>query len=116
MVTTALGWRLALAFLLAIGLAGCGGDDSGTGASPRGISAQETAAAASTSLAASSASSSSKIVRLQRYQIDPTKVFVAGISSGGFAAVQITWRILRPLKGPLFTLAGCIGARVSEER
>lgn len=27
--------------------------------------------------------------RLQHYQIDPTKVFVAGISSGGFGAVQM---------------------------
>src|SRR3954469_14945134 len=29
------------------------------------------------------------VVQLQRYQIDPAKIFVAGISSGGFAAVQM---------------------------
>jgi len=29
------------------------------------------------------------IVKLQRYQVDPAKIFVAGISAGGFAAVQM---------------------------
>ena len=29
------------------------------------------------------------VVKLQRYQVDPAKIFVAGISSGGFAAVQM---------------------------
>jgi predicted esterase len=32
---------------------------------------------------------STAIVKLQGYNIDPAKVFVAGISSGGFAAVQM---------------------------
>ena len=41
-----------------------------------GAGAQTTAAAPS-------------VEKLQRYQIDPAKVFVAGISSGGFAAVQM---------------------------
>lgn len=86
MMTMALGLRLASAAVLAIGLAGCGGggDSASTDA---GASAK--ALAATGSPTADGGSVASTIVKLQRYRIDPTKVFVAGISSGGFAAVQM---------------------------
>jgi poly(3-hydroxybutyrate) depolymerase len=60
-----LNFRLALPVVLALGLA------------------------ASTCASADTSSPASPVVRLQRYQIDPAKIFVAGISSGGFAAVQM---------------------------
>ncbi|SIT51005.1 Prolyl oligopeptidase family protein (fragment) [Paraburkholderia piptadeniae] len=71
--------------MLAIVLAGCGGggDSAGTDPGALGTSAKALAAPAS------AAANSSRIIKLQRYQIDPTKVFIAGISSGGFAAVQM---------------------------
>ena len=52
------------------------------------------AAAAALALAAQHSSAAAAtaapgVVRLQRYQVDPAKIFVAGISSGGFAAVQM---------------------------
>jgi poly(3-hydroxybutyrate) depolymerase len=71
--------RLVLPAVLAIGLAGCGGGDNT--ASPSATSAQPTILATT--------SAEPAIVKLQSYQIDPEKVFVAGISSGGFAAVQM---------------------------
>ncbi|MFL9966492.1 prolyl oligopeptidase family serine peptidase, partial [Paraburkholderia sediminicola] len=87
MMTMALGLRLASAVALAIGLAGCGGggDSAGTDAGDPGASAQAKASAATSRPTADTP----KIEKLQRYQIDPTEVFVAGISSGGFAAVQM---------------------------
>ena len=54
--------------------------------------------------------------RLQRYQIDPTKVFVAGISSGGFAAVQMhvahsaTFKGAAVYAGGVYWCAGSGGA------
>ncbi|MGF6297633.1 MULTISPECIES: prolyl oligopeptidase family serine peptidase [Paraburkholderia] len=88
MMTMALGLRLASAAVLAICLAGCGGggDSASTDA---GAPAQATALAATGSPTADGGSGASTIVKLQRYRIDPTKVFVAGISSGGFAVVQM---------------------------
>ena len=74
--------RCAAVAAMATGIAGCGGGgDSG--------SADAAAANGPRSEAlATDASGTSAVVRLQRYQIDPAKVFVAGISAGGFAAVS----------------------------
>ena len=72
--------RLALPAVLAIGLAGCGSGDN-TASTAGSASAQPTVLAATSAKPA--------VVKLQSYQIDPAKVFVAGISSGGFAAVQM---------------------------
>ena len=63
--------------VLALGLTACGGgggDGSGS-AVASGAPGPDAPAPA--------------VVQLQRYQIDPAKIFVAGISSGGFAAVQM---------------------------
>jgi poly(3-hydroxybutyrate) depolymerase len=106
--TKALGRRLAPAFVLAIGLAGCGG-----GGDSAGTSAQEKAIAAAASLPTNSASSPSAMVKLQRYQIDPAKVFVAGVSSGGFAAVQMHVAHSSTFKGAAVYAGGvywCAGA------
>lgn len=81
--------RLALPVVLAIGLA-----------ATTGAVAQITVAA-------------SPAVKLQRYQIDPAKVFVAGISSGGFAAVQMHVAHSSTFKGAAIYAGGvywCAGA------
>lgn len=88
-MTMTLGLRLATTAVLAFCLVACGGgrDPVSTDAGDPGASAK--ALAATGSPTADGGSVASRITRLQRYQIDPTKVFVAGISSGGFAAVQM---------------------------
>jgi poly(3-hydroxybutyrate) depolymerase len=56
------------------------------------------------------------VVQLQRYQVDPAKIFVAGISSGGFAAVQMhvahssTFRGAAIYAGGVYWCAGAGGA------
>jgi poly(3-hydroxybutyrate) depolymerase len=56
------------------------------------------------------------VVKLQRYQVDPSKIFVAGISSGGFAAVQMhvahssTFRGAAIYAGGVYWCAGTGGA------
>lgn len=85
MMTKALVLRLASAVAVAIGLAACGGSGNSAGAD----GGLDTSAKASAALASPTAKARSHSVKLQRYQIDPAKVFVAGISSGGFAAVQM---------------------------
>jgi poly(3-hydroxybutyrate) depolymerase len=75
---------LALQAMLALAVSGCGGD-----AATVGTSAPAKTLAASGSAITNAASAAPAIVKLQRYQIDPAKIFVAGISSGGFAAVQM---------------------------
>jgi poly(3-hydroxybutyrate) depolymerase len=53
------------------------------------------------------------VIRLQRYEIDPEKVFVAGISSGGFAAVQMHLAHSGTFKGAAVYAGGvywCAGA------
>ncbi|MDB5794440.1 MAG: fibronectin, type domain protein [Noviherbaspirillum sp.] len=82
-------FRLAMPVVLAIGLA------------------------ASTSAGAAPASTAPPVVKLQRYQIDPGKVFVAGISSGGFAAVQMHVAHSATFKGAAIYAGGvywCAGA------
>jgi poly(3-hydroxybutyrate) depolymerase len=54
-----------------------------------------------------------RIKKLQRYQIDPMKVVVAGISSGGFAAVQMHVAHSSTFKGAAIYAGGvywCAGA------
>jgi poly(3-hydroxybutyrate) depolymerase len=53
------------------------------------------------------------VEKLQPYQVDPAKVFVAGISSGGFAAVQMHVAHSSTFKGAAIYAAGvywCAGA------
>ncbi|MGN6388021.1 MAG: extracellular catalytic domain type 2 short-chain-length polyhydroxyalkanoate depolymerase [Burkholderiaceae bacterium] len=72
-----------------------------------------TGAVADTAATASTAPAASGIVKLQRYQIDPTKIFVAGISSGGFAAVQMHVAHSSTFKGAAIYAGGvywCAGA------
>jgi poly(3-hydroxybutyrate) depolymerase len=53
------------------------------------------------------------VVKLPRYQVDPAKIFVAGISSGGFAAVQMHVAHSSTFKGSAVYAGGvywCAGA------
>ena len=99
MLKIAFGARLSSVAVLSMGLAGWGGNG----------------AVADTALIAS------PIVKLQRYQIDPTKIFVAGISSGGFAAVQMhvahsaTFKGAAVYAGGVYWCAGVGGAATALE-
>jgi poly(3-hydroxybutyrate) depolymerase len=113
MMMKALRLRSAVAILLAFGVAGCGGagDPAGTGAHANALGTA--AAAASARAVANDASLPSGVQKLQRYNIDPTKVFVAGISSGGFAAVQMHVAHSSIFKGAAIYAGGvywCAGA------
>ncbi|WP_408123485.1 prolyl oligopeptidase family serine peptidase, partial [Caballeronia grimmiae] len=102
--------RLPPAVVLAIALAGCGGADS-TSTDAGATSAKALAVAANAT--SNRGSTSPGIVKLQRYQIDPQKVFVAGISSGGFAAVQMHVAHSSTFKGAAVYAGGvywCAGA------
>ncbi|MDB5825365.1 MAG: fibronectin, type domain protein [Herminiimonas sp.] len=69
--------------------------------------------AVNTGAYADTTSAASPISKLQRYQIDPGKVFVAGISSGGFAAVQMHVAHSSTFKGAAVYAGGvywCAGA------
>jgi poly(3-hydroxybutyrate) depolymerase len=99
--------RCAVVAAMVIGIAGCGGGgDSG--------SADAAAADSSKSDAlATNDAGMPAVVRLQRYQIDPAKVFVGGISSGGFAAVQMHVAHSTTFKGAAVYAGGvywCAGA------
>ena len=62
---------------------------------------------------AQTTAAASPIAKLQRYQIDPAKVFVVGISSGGFAAVQMHVAHSSTFKGAAVYAGGvywCAGA------
>lgn len=92
--------RFLPAAVVALGLAGCGG-----GAEP--------SAPASESLTSVAIARAPAVVPLQRYQIDPAKIFVAGISSGGFAAVQMHMAHSSTFKGAAVYAGGvywCAGA------
>ena len=111
MIKIAFGAQLASAAALAISLSGCGGggDSVGTNAGASEASSQ-TKMLASTGSVITNASA---IVKLQHYQIDPKKVFVAGISSGGFAAVQMHVAHSATFKGAAIYAGGvywCAGA------
>ncbi len=101
--------RFLLAAVVALGIAGCGGGADPAGPIAASQKAQQLAALASpaTVLAAPT------VVQLQRYQIDPAKIFVAGISSGGFAAVQMHVAHSSVFKGAAIYAGGvywCAGA------
>ncbi len=87
--------------MLVLGLLGCGG-----GADPAAADGAQAArqSADVTRLAADARTPG--LVRLQRYQIDPTKIFVAGISSGGFAAVQMHMAHSSTFKGAAIYAGG----------
>ena len=106
MVTSTSVLRLAaLAVVAAVAGCGGGGDAGGTGPSA--------AASGRSEAIASTQPQSSGVTRLQRYQIDPAKVFVAGISSGGFAAVQMHVAHSSTFKGAAIYAGGvywCAGA------
>ncbi|MEO7335016.1 MAG: prolyl oligopeptidase family serine peptidase [Caldimonas sp.] len=108
MVDVTYGLRLVTAAALTFALSACGGggDSSGTEAGAQQASPQAEALAASKVAAPT-------IVKLQRYQIDPAKVFVSGISSGGFAAVQMHVAHSSTFKGAAVYAGGvywCAGA------
>lgn len=93
-------FRLSMSLVVALGLAACGGGgggDAGAGAAA-GTPAPDTTASTT---------------QLQRYQVDPAKIFVAGISSGGFAAVQMHVAHSSTFKGAAIYAGGvywCAGA------
>ncbi len=106
---------------MAAGVTGCGGGgDVGSagaaGSMPMSVSAStstETAASTQAVALATTNAASTSVVHLQRYQIDPAKVFVAGISSGGFAAVQMHVAHSSTFKGAAVYAGGvywCAGA------
>jgi poly(3-hydroxybutyrate) depolymerase len=98
--------------LLTIGfLAGCGGGGSSMGAVPpvSAVPAANLPASAVTSATAS-------VTKLARYNIDPSKIYVAGTSSGAFEAVQMdvahsaTFKGAAIYAGGVFWCAGPGGA------
>jgi hypothetical protein len=101
--------RCVLAAVVTLGIAGCGG-----GADPVVSTAASQLAGPSAALASSAViTSAPTVVQLQRYQIDPAKIFVAGISSGGFAAVQMHIAHSSTFKGAAIYAGGvdwCAGA------
>jgi poly(3-hydroxybutyrate) depolymerase len=86
-------------------LTGCSG--AGTGLAPVSPAGPSTSAVARKPLAQSTAP------KLGHYNIDPSKIFVAGISSGGFAAVQMQVAHSATFKGAAIYAGGvywCAGA------
>ncbi|WP_250475703.1 prolyl oligopeptidase family serine peptidase [Caballeronia sp. GAFFF1] len=79
-------------------------------------SAHVSASSANDNAAPNGRSQHAATVRLQRYTIDPSKVFVAGISSGGFVAVQMhvahsaTFKGAAVYAGGVYWCAGVGGA------
>lgn len=110
-MNTVLGLRPMLAIGVAIGtavgVAGCGGggDSAGNGTSALQVSPRASILAVVPLAPA--------VVKLRQYNIDPSKVFVAGISSGGFAAVQMHVAHSSIFKGAAIYAGGvywCAGA------
>jgi len=93
--------------VMAAAIAGCGGGgDSGTAATA-------TADLSRSQALATTSAATPGVVRLASYQIDPAKVFVAGISAGGFAAVQMHVAHSSTFKGAAVYAGGvywCAGA------
>jgi poly(3-hydroxybutyrate) depolymerase len=98
--------RFLVAAIVALGVAGCGGGEPAAAvAAPQ----QPLQSMASVTPAAPAPI----VVQLQRYQIDPARIFVAGISSGGFAAVQMHVAHSSVFKGAAIYAGGvywCAGA------
>lgn len=102
------GPALGSAVILAFSLAGCGG-----GASTAAAVSDQAKTLSSISSSATVAAPTPAIVKLQQYQIDPSKVFVAGISAGGFEAVQMHVAHSSTFKGAAVYAGGvywCAGA------
>lgn len=101
--------RCAAAAAVVTGMAGCGG--GGDPGSAAAIAQSPQSAALAKKDPAPPA-----VIELSRYQIDPAKVFVAGISSGGFAAVQmhvahsLTFKGAAVYAGGVYWCAGAGGA------
>jgi poly(3-hydroxybutyrate) depolymerase len=101
--------RFLSTMLVVLGLAGCGGGADPAAPTIASQKAQQAAAAAGPT----TAPSATTVVQLQRYHIDPSKIFVAGISSGGFAAVQMHVAHSSTFKGAAVYAGGvywCAGA------
>jgi poly(3-hydroxybutyrate) depolymerase len=99
--------RSASMAAVAVGLAACGG---GGDAGPADTASAD---AAKSHALATTAAGTPAVVRLSTYRIDPAKVFVAGISSGGFAAVQMHVAHSATFKGAAVYAGGvywCAGA------
>lgn len=107
------GSRSLCASAVAIFVAGCGG-----GSDPGNSDVLATATAARDSPSAvreplAAVAPAPTVVKLKGYRIDPGKVFVAGISSGGFAAVQMHVAHSAVFKGAAVYAGGvywCAGA------
>jgi poly(3-hydroxybutyrate) depolymerase len=99
--------RYAAVAAIVTAIAGCGGGgDSGSADVAPADSPRSEAVATEATVAP-------VVVRLQRYRIDPAKVFVAGISAGGFAAVQMHVAHSSTFKGAAVYAGGvywCAGA------
>ncbi|WP_244140172.1 hypothetical protein [Caballeronia sp. BCC1704] len=102
---------------MAFCIAACGGGESAvTDSAVAKASAHVSASSAIDNAALNGESQQAATVRLQRYTIDPSKVFVAGISSGGFAAVQMhvahsaTFKGAAIYAGGVYRCAGLGGA------
>ena len=103
-----IGWglRAALPGAVALTVAACGGVSD----SPTNNSATSTGPAATSS---SITVVQPAVIKLPTYRIDPAKVFVAGISSGGFEAVQMHVAHSATFKGAAVYAGGvywCAGA------
>lgn len=97
--------RIVPVLALATGLAACGGGGGARGMIPAAMGQQAASLAPATTTAT--------VSQLQRYNIDPAKIFVAGISSGGFAAVQMHVAHSATFKGAAIYAGGvywCAGA------
>jgi poly(3-hydroxybutyrate) depolymerase len=94
---TTFGLFMALAAGLA--LSGCGGGGTTTTA-PLPVTAADSAARSTDSVTVP------RIQRLRSYNIDPDKVFIAGISSGGFFGVQMQVAHSRTFKGAAIYAGG----------
>ena len=101
--------RTLAVFLIYVFLCGCGASVSG--APP--VSALSSSHVASATGAQMIADGRSSVTHLGHYNIDPSKIFVAGISSGGFAAVQMHVAHSATFKGAAVYAGGvywCAGA------
>ena len=96
--------RTTLPAAVALAVAACGGVSD---------SATNSAAMSKVTTAASTTVVQPAVIKLSTYRIDPAKVFVAGISSGGFEAVQMHVAHSSVFKGAAIYAGGvywCAGA------
>ena len=115
-------WRLNLslrsvsalaAAAVAVCVAGCGGGSAAGEVDSVASADADEGAHALRSEALAARAPAPNVVKLPLYRIDPAKVFVAGISSGGFAAVQMHVAHSSVFKGAAVYAGGvywCAGA------